>query len=408
MSKKRIKDIEEGHHINIEIISNSSESLNFILKLNKSAKKEILILLSSENGFLRTERNGGFSLLNNLASKGIKIKILIPLRSEFQDKLERVKSKYHLIEFRIIQFSSQLIVGITIIDREKIMLLEINDDTKIRYIDATGFSIFLEGKSTALSYVSIFDSLWKQTELYEQLKEAFIRLQIHDKVQKEFINTAAHELRTPIQPILGITDLLKDRIKDDTQKELLSAITRNAQRLKKLSENILEISKMESNSLYLNKEHFIINEIIYDNINTYKNNTDTENIKFETILEDDISIYADKNSISRVISNLISNSIKFVHKEGGIISILAKRKAISEDNGNRKEIVVVSVKDNGEGIDAEIMPRLFTKFTTKSFQGTGLGLYISKKIVEAHGGKIWAENNSDGIGATFSIFLPLQ
>ena len=165
---------------------------------------------------------------------------------------------------------------------------------------------------------------------------------------------------------------------------------------------------MESNSLYLNKEYFKINEIIYDNIHTYKNNSDTENIKFETILEDDISIYADKNSISRVISNLISNSIKFVHKEGGIISILAKRKAISEDNGIRKEIVVVSVKDNGEGIDAEIIPRLFTKFASKSFQGTGLGLYISKKIVESHGGKIWAENNSDGTGAIFSIFLPLQ
>jgi signal transduction histidine kinase len=281
------------------------------------------------------------------------------------------------------------------------MVVELKDDTKQTTEEAVGLATYSNSKPTVLSYSSIFESLWKQIELYEQL-------QIHDKVQKEFINTAAHELRTPIQPIIGITDLLKDRIKDDKHKELLDVISRNAQRLKKLSENILEISKMESNSLYLNKEYFKINEIIYDNINTYKNNTDIENIKFETILEDDISIYADKNSISRVISNLISNSIKFVHKEGGIISILAKRKIISEDNGIRKEIVVVSVKDNGIGVDAEIFQTLFTKFITKSFQGIGLGLYISKNIIEAHGGKIWAQNNKDNNGAMFSFSIPLK
>jgi signal transduction histidine kinase len=334
---------------------------------------------------------------------GINIRILTPADDSIKQTIHELESGQlaQKINIRLIEHSMQTKVSILVIDKKHSLVVELKDDTKKTSEEAVGLATYSNSKPTVLSYSSIFESLWKQIELYEQL-------QIHDNVQKEFINTAAHELRTPIQPIIGITDLLKGRIKDNTQKELLSVITRNAQRLKKLSEDILEVSKMESNSLYLNKEYFKINEIIYDNIHTYKNNSDTENIKFETILEDDISIYADKNSISRVISNLISNSIKFVHKEGGIISILAKRKAISEDNGIRKEIVVVSVKDNGEGIDAEIIPRLFTKFASKSFQGTGLGLYISKKIIESHGGKIWAENNSDGIGAIFSIFLPLQ
>ena len=238
-------------------------------------------------------------------------------------------------------------------------------------------------------------------------------LQIHDKIQKEFINTAAHELRTPIQPILGITDILKGSVTDDRHKELLDVIGRNAKRLKNLSENILEVSKIESNSMGLDKEHFRIVETILDNINSYKNNTDGKSIKFEYELDGDgdgLTVYGDRNGISQVISNLVSNSIKFISfkkQEGGVITILAKRKRIGKQNEGVKEMVVVSVKDTGIGIDEEVFPRLFTKFTTKSFQGIGLGLYISKNIVGAHGGSIWAENNKDGRGATFSFSMPL-
>jgi signal transduction histidine kinase len=404
-AKYKIKDIEQGTDTQgIEIIQNPEMIQKLSYDLIKSAREEVVGLFSTANAFHRQEYAGTFQLLKERAVRAnINIRILTPADDSIKQTIHELVSGQlsNKINIRLIENSMQTKVSIVVIDKKHSLVVELKDDTKQTTEEAVGLATYSNSKPTVLSYSSIFESLWKQIELYEQL-------QIHDNVQKEFINTAAHELRTPIQPIIGITDLLKDRIKDDTQKELLSAITRNAQRLKKLSEDILEVSKMESNSLYLNKEYFKINEIIYDNINTYKNNTDTENIKFETILEDDINIYADRNSISRVISNLISNSIKFVHKEGGIISILAKRKAIPEDNGIRKEIVVVSVKDNGEGIDAEIIPRLFTKFASKSFQGTGLGLYISKKIIESHGGKIWAENNSDGIGAIFSIFLPLQ
>ena len=147
---------------------------------------------------------------------------------------------------------------------------------------------------------------------------------LHDKIQKEFINTAAHELRTPIQPILGITDILKGSVTDDRHKELLDVIGRNAKRLKKLSEDILEVSKIESNSMGLDKEHFRIVETILDNINSYKNNTDGKSIKFEYELDGDgdgLTVYGDRNGISQVISNLVSNSIKFIplKKRGRVI-----------------------------------------------------------------------------------------
>ncbi len=228
-------------------------------------------------------------------------------------------------------------------------------------------------------------------------------------MQKEFINTAAHELRTPIQPILGITELIKNEVKDGRHKELLEVISRNAHRLKALSEDILEASKIEGNSLHLNKEHFKIRETILEVINGYRSNTDTKNTRFEYTQDDDnLIVYADKSGISRVISNLIDNSIKFTHKEGGIISVFVENRETNKDDEEGKETVVVSVKDNGTGIDKEILPKLFGKFNTKSFQGMGLGLYISKNLVDAHMGKIWDENNRGMTGATFSFRLPIK
>ena len=145
------------------------------------------------------------------------------------------------------------------------MILEIKDDTKDNFIDVFGLGIFIDGKSTALSYAAIFDSLWKQAEMYEQL-------QLQDKMQKEFINIAAHELRTPLQPILGLTEIVKNEIKDNPHhKELLDIVISNAKKLKKLSEDILDVTKIESHYLQLNKETFNLNDIILDIINNYKN-----------------------------------------------------------------------------------------------------------------------------------------
>ena len=186
-------------------------------------------MLSSANAFFRVENENGFKVCEDLAYNGIKVKILIPLRKEFQDKINQLIRKYPKIEFRNLPSTPESLIGIVIIDREKVLLLEIKDDGKESYIDYMGLTIFVEGKSTALSYVSIFENLWKQTELYDEIKKAYDKIQIHDKVQKEFINTAAHELRTPIQPILGIASILNNEIQSKKHKELLDVMIRNVE-----------------------------------------------------------------------------------------------------------------------------------------------------------------------------------
>jgi|SRR5690348_7662239 len=178
------------------------------------------------------------------------------------------------------------------------------------------------------------------------------------------------------------------------QQELQDAVYRSAKKLKQLTEDILDVTRIESqSSLQLHKEQFNLNEMILNIIEESRETT-----KMQLVSKEDIFLNADKSRISQVISNLLNNAIKFTNKHG-IIIITAEQK---------DSRVTVSVKDTGTGIDPDIMPRLFTKFATKSEKGTGLGLFISKSIVEAHGGKIWAENNADGKGTTFYFNLPLS
>ncbi len=238
------------------------------------------------------------------------------------------------------------------------------------------------------------------------------QLKVHDKMQKEFINVAAHELRTPIQPILALTEHFKENIKDKDQVQLLDVVIRNTKKLKNLAEDILDVSKFESNSLCLTKEKFNLNQLIFNIVTEFQNNLENDKkIKFEYNANNyacggsPIIINADKNRISQVISNLINNSVKFIKNEGTISMAIERRTTYDRNN---KEVVVVVIKDTGSGIDDEMFPKLFKKFATKSFQGTGLGLYICKNIVESHGGKIWAENNKDENGSTFSFYLPLE
>ncbi len=259
----------------------------------------------------------------------------------------------------------------------------------------------------------------------KKLELANEQLKVHDRLQKEFINTAAHELRTPIQPILSLTKLIKNNAKDNEQtSEYCDIVIRNALRLKKLAENILDISRIESNALRLEKENFELDGLIFDVVKEFSNTSDRDRkVKFEyNVSKGPFTVYGDRVRIAQVVSNLIDNSIKFTSKEGNeekeIISIKIEKTKINKkidgatnddiDVKGEGSVVVVSVKDNGKGIDKEIMPRLFTKFTTKSFQGTGLGLFISKSIIEAHGGKMWAHNNENEKGSTFSFSLPLR
>ena len=247
----------------------------------------------------------------------------------------------------------------------------------------------------------------KLNENIEQLRKANEQLKQQDKMQKEFINITAHELRTPIQSIIGYTEMIKSFPEKTTT--YMQRIERNGQRLYKLIQDILDIAKIESGNLILNKTQFDLNEKINNVIKdfTTANKIDGINENFKFIFQpiESSKVFADRERIYQVISNLIRNAVKFTSgDEAKIEIILEKVKKDKKEN----EFVSVKIKDNGKGIDPEILPRLFSKFTTKSeFGGTGLGLYISKKIIEAHGGTINGYNNSDeGKGATFEFILP--
>ncbi|MGH9995269.1 MAG: sensor histidine kinase [Nitrososphaeraceae archaeon] len=249
----------------------------------------------------------------------------------------------------------------------------------------------------------------------KELTSAYEQLKIHHKTQKEFIDIAAHELRTPLQPIIGIMNVLRSRVTDYEQQKLFDIVIRNAKRLQRLSEDILDVTRIEGRTLDIKKEVFDINNAVTSILQEYRSQTDrNNNKKYNQFPEisfqpEKASVYvqADKGRITQVINNLVDNAIKFAPQQNGKLDIVVSY----SDSDNKEKFdgnVIVSVKDNGTGIDPEIMPRLFSKFATKSFSGTGLGLYVSKNIIEAHGGKIWAENNNNGNGATFYFSLPIS
>lgn len=242
------------------------------------------------------------------------------------------------------------------------------------------------------------DSLIESNRLLEAANE---QLKVHDRMQKEFINVAAHELRTPIMPILGDAQYIERQFDNDDpriqiEKDQVSSLIRNAKRLDRLASDILDVTRIESKSLKLNKEKFNLKDIVLSNLADIKR-FEYEGSGFPDIkyIPKDIIVNADKGRLSQVIANLLSNAIKFTDK--GVITIKT-----SESDGE----VIASIRDSGSGIDPEIFPKLFSKFITKSDRGTGLGLFISKSIIESHGGKIWAENNRFEPGATFYFSLP--
>lgn len=239
------------------------------------------------------------------------------------------------------------------------------------------------------------------------LQNANEQLRQHDKLQKEFINMAAHELRTPIQPILGLADVLRDYVSDSHQSKLLDVIMRNARRLQRLSCDILDVSKIESSLLKLSKSQVDLNEKIKNVISDVENCYDdgnNSNVKIIFEPKETIIVYADKDRIHQVLSNLLNNAIKFT--KNGTVTINTRIANGSNNNANNDKEAVVTIMDTGSGITPEIMQKLFSKFVTTSSRGTGLGLFISKGIIEAHGGRIWAENNSNGVGSSFSFSLP--
>ena len=397
---QRIKEIKEGiETAKIEIIRDPDEAIKLSRDLIKSAKHEVLRIYPSFNGFRRQIRIGALHLFREVLEHGISVRILVPAdKQQIDEIMDGLELALPTLEVRGLDKSLQTQMGIIVVDRKESIIIELKDDEKESYHDAAGLAFYSNSRPIALSYASIFETLWKQGELYEQLKA-------YSAAQKEFINIAAHELRTPVQPILGLSQVLLAEKKGWERPELLRVINRNAERLQQLIENILDVTKIESQSLHLKMQRFNLNDLVSNIILEHKNQIERQQSDKKIILDakDEINMVGDKSRISQAISNLLGNAIKFTEEKGDILISVERNKEAD------KNVVIVSVNDTGTGVDPEMVPRLFTKFASKSeMGGTGLGLYISKSIIDAHSGRIWCENNSDGKGATFSFSLPLD
>jgi two-component system, OmpR family, sensor histidine kinase VicK len=401
-AEQRIEEIEHGkEHEFLEVCADRREAASVYSQFAGLVQSEALLILPN-NKALQLQYDLGIlhKLVDAAARRNAVVRILCPLDNENAKIAEWLSDKGGP--------TIQLLNGdgtdstILVVDGKLLFKAEYRIDQAEKFTDAIGYAVYSNSKPTVNSFKSFFEMLWNSRLLAEKLQEA-------DRLQREFIHIAAHELRTPIQPILGMAELIESTLQEkrdaSIKPEEIKMIARNARRLQKLSEDILDIARIESNSLTIHKSLFNLKDVLTLIVEDCRKQIQMDGREVKVIYQqpndddDDIEVYADKERIMQVLGNLLNNALKFT-KQGTI--------TIHTEQSNDKNQLTVKVTDTGLGIDDALLLRLFTKFATKSEKGTGLGLYISKSIVEAHGGKMWAENNSDGRGATFTFILPIQ
>ena len=391
-AEQRIKEIEEGLAPEFyEIITDPEKAAQTITDLARSVKKEALFFLPNDKALVRVERLGLIDYVVKASQSGATVKIICPLSGVNAEIVRRISERAP--EIQVLNGNNSP-YGMYIGDGEKFIRAELRNPNAESFSESVGFMVYSNRKTTVDSFKSIFELLWNERTLNEELKKAY-------KMQREFINIASHELRTPTQAILGMSGLLQ--YYPEEKDEIIEIIQRNAKRLQTLTENILDLTRIESQTFQLEKERFNIYELLSDVIKDFTGRikSDNKNVRLvydQKYTDHHIIVEADKGKITQALSNILNNALKFTN-EGQII--------IRVHESNIKKQIIVSITDTGSGINKDIFAKLFSKFATKSSQGTGLGLYISKSIVEAHGGRIWAENNADGRGATFMFTLPV-
>ncbi len=478
-AEQRIKEIEEGIVPPIAIVfSDYKDALEKELTMIKNATKEIQIIYSTINAFHLQEQSGTLQLLKEMAEQNqdLNIRILTPIDTSIKQALSRhlLFERHHNIQFQDIAPSFNIKIKTLVVDKKESLIMELKHMKGEKETASIGFSIYSNSEPTVLSYASIFEVLYNQSMLFQQLKQ-------EDNIKSEFINVAAHELRTPIMPILNGMEILEEKLGERIHefKRETDIITRNALRLQTLAESILQVSRIESGSFSINIQsgidiHFLISQVIEDIEKKYaytekvnrvsvlflpnyneKNKVDTsdsEKAKHEKEKDKEkekniptlqsFYIDCDSQKISQVIFNLLDNAMKFTAEGKIVVSVFASigngylnykdmsktsEIKLNDDNYNtsnnddKENYIVISVQDTGIGISKKIKDHLFEKFATKSIQGTGLGLYLSKKIVEAHNGLIWFEEpnydeynnpyyineNQQKIGTIFRFSLPI-
>jgi signal transduction histidine kinase/CheY-like chemotaxis protein len=393
-----------------------------VLSTHKLALVQQLILKMQSN-FNDSDANHGNSIDNNP-----RIRIIIPQDKEIDDIIQgfRQNKNTHIHNISGINdiFMDKAIF--IIIDKKTSIIIKTgeqgnNDDggggnknsgfspRKEMAFSYSRYDNETDNEQVVFSHIAAFEMIWKLTGALQKVTN-------NDKVKEDFVNICAHELRSPIQPILGLSILVKNKITDANQREILDVIIRNARRLKRLADDLLEVTKIESNLIKLDKEKFNLNDFLNETLFDYETkvskeeNNDDNNTHLNIIksIPDEIvfSVDADKDRLIQVIHNILNNAVR-ARSDGNNNNDLDNEAIYFSLRQNNENEVQISVKDRGSGIDDEILSNLFTKFITKSGKGIGLGLFIAKNIIEAHDGKIWASNNNDGKGASFYFTLPI-
>ncbi|HYZ60527.1 MAG TPA: HAMP domain-containing sensor histidine kinase [Nitrososphaeraceae archaeon] len=426
-AEQRIKELDEDAQSEFfKVITDNKKISQILIDLTNSVGNEVLLLLPNDKALVKIDKLGIInSLINASQKRGVNVKIICPLSIENITIQKKISSKAPAIGM-LNGVDSQH--GMYIVDNIKFLRIELVKPDAEDFLDAIGFAIYSNNERSVELFRWMFKLLWNERI---QGKES-----IRDhKTREEFVSMAAHELSSPAQSILGYTELLLSDPKYaevDKEQGSLEAIYRNSIRLSKLTKELLDLTRIENQKLQLHKQRFNLKDIIplviqdiqkQRQLLSHRVNRDDSGsgggggysdvsiILLPLSTEEgysrrrDIFVEADVQRVEQVLTNLLDNAIKF-NREKGNISI-----NIQEGENDKGREAIVSIRDNGMGIDPEIMPKLFTKFSTRSLPGTrgiGLGLYISKNIIEAHGGRIWAENNTPDKGATFSFSLPLS
>ncbi|HKX97576.1 MAG TPA: HAMP domain-containing sensor histidine kinase [Candidatus Nitrosocosmicus sp.] len=433
-----IKSLEEETELSfIETIDDPEESVKLVRTLISSAKYEILGILPNFNSFLRQVDSGMMEFMKDISGskKNVNIRILLveETNNEIQHKILTIFDKFNgkitgssnsdeiplefqfkgIENFKLKILNSRLFteIGFLIVDKSKSLIIESKNISSIDVVESIGLSSYSNSHRISKSYASIFEALWNQAELYDKLK-------LQERLQKEFINIAAHELRNPVQSLLGFSDILMNTTGNiENYNNFIVTINQSTKRLARLIDKVLDVTQLENELLILNKENFSLEQLVLEIVKEYNNNIHLLNknqleIRYDSRLNDCHNtnserrrnfgyVFADRTRIIQVIVNILENAVEFTDR-GTITLRLDENKTTHE--------ILLTISDSGRGIDPEILPNLFSKFVSKSRKGTGLGLYISKKIIETHGGRIWAENcydeNNKIEGSKFTLTLP--
>ena len=407
-----------------------------------------MLMIPTVNTLDRDKKIGIIQLLKYRSDNhGIKVRILSPVKNIAfpidSDQMEHTKARHDKINTRkSTNFQTRLIAQSTgheqgstilVVDCRFSLIMELKDDSRNDFLEAVGSSIYSNSAATVSSYGSIFEKLWQQSELYEQiivanehieekseqillkdkeLETLILKLLEQDRSKEEFMSMVSHELKTPISVIRIYSDmLLKAKIMGDVnekQEKALHTIHRNIEKLELLVNDILDVYKLDIGKLNMSKSPINIAEMVNQTVSDLKSISDDKEVRIITEFGHTQNAYCDPRRIGQVISNLIKNSLDFVPRHSGRIIVktenfdnVENKYDINESPGfSTQDRILFSVEDNGTGIPSDMIDNVFKKFYqidtsySRKHGGTGLGLAICRGIVEAHGGLIWIDKSS--------------